>query len=213
MKDPGVHDDGTSGATSSALLDRVQRQEQSAWERLVSLYSPLVYHWCLRYGLQRADVEEVCQDVFLAVARSIGKFRHGGERDTFRGWLHTITRNKILDHVPPPGGRGAGGSDAQDRLLQVPVEGPGEPDSNSADRDLGIVYHRAVELIEVEFEPNTRRAFWLVVAGRRAADVAAELGMSVGAVYIAKSRILRRLRDEFGDLLEERASDETEAPE
>jgi len=184
------------------LLERVRRQDRSAWERLVSLYTPLVYHWCLRHGLQRADAEEVCQEVFLAVARGIDSFRHDREGDTFRGWLRTITRSKVRDHVTPPGGRGAGGSDAQGRLLHVPAAEPGETDDSARAEETGLVYRRAVELIETEFEPKTRRAFWLVMGGRRAADVAAELHMSRGAVYIAKSRVLKRLRDEFAELLE-----------
>lgn len=200
MKDPGVPDDDGESGTSPSLLERLRRRDQSAWQRLVSLYTPLVYHWCLRHGLQRADAEEVCQEVFLAVARGIGNFRHDREGDSFRSWLRAITRSKVRDHVGPPGGRGAGGSDAQGRLLQVPAPDPGETDDALAE-ETGLVYRRAVELIESEFEPRTRRAFWLVMGGRPAADVAAELNMSRGAVYIAKSRVLKRLRDEFGEVL------------
>src|SRR5262249_48830287 len=98
MKDPGVLGDSKGSATSLTLLERVRRRDQAAWERLVSLYTPLVYHWCLRHGLQPADAEEVSQEVFLAVARGIGDFRHDREGDSFRGWLRTITRNKVCDH-------------------------------------------------------------------------------------------------------------------
>jgi len=201
MKDSGVNPEEAASPTSSALLERVRRQEQSAWERLVSLYTPLVYQWCLWARLQPADAEEVSQEVFLAVARSIRDFHHDREGDTFRGWLRAITRNKIHDHAPAPGTRGTGGSDAQERLSQV-ASNPLLDESGEADaREANILYRRAIEMIEAEFEPPSRRAFWLVLAGQRPADVAAELGMSTAAVYIAKSRILKRLRDEFGDLL------------
>jgi RNA polymerase sigma-70 factor (ECF subfamily) len=198
MKDPGVLGDSEGSGTSLTLLERVRRSDQAAWERLVSLYTPLVYHWCLRCGLQPADAEEVSQEVFLAVARGIGDFRHDREGDSFRGWLRTITRNKVCDHRPPPGGQGVGGSDVQGRLLQVPAGA----EEGSEVEEAGMVYRRAVELIEAEFEPSSRRAFWLLLGGRRPADVAADLGLSTGAVYIAKSRILKRLRDEFRELLE-----------
>jgi RNA polymerase sigma-70 factor, ECF subfamily len=202
MKDGSVRDDGAASGTSLTLLERARQGDSSAWKRLVALYTPLVFYWSTRGGLQPADAEEICQDVFLAVARKIHSFRHDRAGDTFRGWLRTIMRNKIKDHVAPPGGRGAGGSDAQGQLLQLPATAPDEPGEDEQAEEMGIVYRRAVELIEEEFEPNTRRAFWLVVAGRPTADVAAELHMSRGAVYIAKSRVLKRLRDEFGDLLE-----------
>lgn len=184
--------------TSLTLLDRVRRKDQEAWDRLVSLYAPLVLHWCLRAGLQAADAEDAVQDVFLAVARHIGDFRHDRDGDTFRGWLRTIMRNRLRDRAAQRGEVAAGGSEARDQLAQVPS--PSEEDSE--DGEVNLVYRRAVELVESEFEPRTRRAFWLMVSGRRAAEVAAELEMSVGAVHTARSRVLKRLREEFAGLLD-----------
>lgn len=189
--------DETQSRTSPTLLERVRRKDQEAWEQLIRLYGPLVCHWCLRGGLQPADAEEVCQEVFLAVARAIGEFRHDREGDTFRGWLRVITRNRIRDRAPPAGGAGEGGSEAHERLVQLPAPSPEE-----ADAEVNDVYRRAVELVECAFEPPTRRAFWLLISGRRAADVADELHMSVGAVHAAKSRVLKRLREEFAGLLD-----------
>jgi RNA polymerase sigma-70 factor (ECF subfamily) len=204
VKDSGVQSDGASeGWTSLTLLDRIRQRDQQAWERLVGLYSPLVYHWCRQAGLQPADAEEVGQEVFLAVARGIATFHHDRAGDTFRGWLRTITRNKVLDHRTPPGGKGAGGSDAQQRLQRLPSAEPAtENDADSEHAEKAILYRRAVELIESSFEPSTRRAFWLVMSGRKAKDVAAELGLSATAVYVAKSRVLHRLREEFAGLLD-----------
>jgi RNA polymerase sigma-70 factor (ECF subfamily) len=189
--------------TSTSLLARVRVQDQAAWERLVTLYSPLVFRWCQRAGLQPVDAADVGQEVFAAVARNIQNFRHDRPGDTFRGWLFTITRNKLRDRLPlPPGGAGAGGSDAQRQLAQVPAEESGESEED-ADDERKLLYRRAVDLISGEFEPRTWQAFWRVaVDGQRPEDVAGDLRMTVNAVYLAKSRVLRRLREEFALLID-----------
>ncbi len=88
--------------TPLSLLYKIQRGENAAWERLLSLYTPLVYYWCTVAKLQIADAEEVTQEVFLAVARGIGSFHRDQDGDTFRGWLRTITRTKIAEHWVRP---------------------------------------------------------------------------------------------------------------
>jgi RNA polymerase sigma-70 factor (ECF subfamily) len=189
-------------STSFSLLERIGREDKEAWERFVSLYTPLVYYWCEIARLQMTDVEEVAQDVFAAVFRFVKDFHHEQEGGTFRGWLRRITINKIHDHRPPPGGRGHGGTDAQMQLGELAAPEPLElADASLEAAEKNILYNRAVELIELSFEPNSRRAFWLLIAGRTGKDVAAELGMSTGAVFAAKARILKRLREEFGELL------------
>jgi RNA polymerase sigma-70 factor (ECF subfamily) len=189
-----------------SLLQRVRTRDPAAWERLVALYGPMVYGWCLRSGLQPADAADVGQDVFAAVARAIDGFRHDHEGDTFRGWLFTITRNKIRDRPQRPGGTGAGGTDAQRRLAELPSEQPDEfipmADSDRVTEKKALC-RRAVELIRVEFEPRTWEAFWRAFVDMQApADIAAGLGLSVNAVYLAKSRILRRLREEYAALVD-----------
>jgi RNA polymerase sigma-70 factor, ECF subfamily len=204
MKDPGVNlNEGPPDETPLSLLEKVRRQEHEGWQRFVSLYTPLVWHWCKLCKLQQADREEVTQEVFWAVARGIGKFHRDQEGDTFRGWLRKITKNKINDHAPPPGGIGAGGNEAQRRLLDIESPDPlAEASADARAVEDNILNTRAVELIESSFEPNTRRAFWLLIAGRSAKEVSAELHMSLTAVYIAKAKILKRLREEFAELLE-----------
>jgi RNA polymerase sigma-70 factor, ECF subfamily len=185
---------------------RVQINDPAAWERLVSLYSPLVYRWCRQAGLQSADAADVGQEVFRAVARKIVDFRRERLGDTFRGWLRTITRNKVRDRLRQQrvGETGAGGAEAQRQLLQLPFE-EGQAEGEAADaQEATLLYRRAVELLRQEFEERTWQAFWRVAVGDEApADVAAALGMTVNAVYLAKSRVLRRLREEFADLVEE----------
>ena len=191
--------------TSLSLLDRVRSKDQAAWERLVSLYAPLVEWWCRQYQLQDADTADVRQKVFMAVAGRIDEFRRDPASGSFRGWLHTITRHKIYDHWRTEAPKAAtGGSDAYERLLQL---SPGEaidPAAGSEAEEQGILYRRAVQLITTDFEDTTRKAFWMVVVDDRPpAEVAQELGISANAVYLAKARVLSRLREEFAGLIDQ----------
>jgi RNA polymerase sigma-70 factor, ECF subfamily len=194
---------GPVGQTSLGLLQRARAGESAAWNRLVALYTPLAGHWCRAYGLQPADVEDVLQEVFLAVARKLPDFRAGPEGGvSFRAWLRVIAANKVRDHWrgKEPG---AGGSDAQQRLEQVPDVFPADSDDGTDEAEKRMLYQRALELIATEFSETTWQAFWrFFVTGRSAADVAEELGITVNAVYLAKGRVIGRVRAEFGGLLE-----------
>jgi RNA polymerase sigma-70 factor (ECF subfamily) len=194
-----------STGTSRSLLERVKANEPTAWERLVALYAPLVMHWCRRWNLQDEDSADVFQEVFLAVATHIATFRKNGARDTFRGWLRTITRNKVLDHFRRLGrdAGGVGGTDANLRLAQLPDSEPSEEESSADQEAENSLFRRALDLIRGEFEERTWQAFWrTTVEGRVPKDVADELKMSPGAVRVAKCRVLQRLREELGDALE-----------
>jgi RNA polymerase sigma-70 factor (ECF subfamily) len=194
-----------SSGTPRSLLQRIRAGEPAAWEALVALYAPLVYHWCRRWDLQEQDVADIVQEVFQAVVTHIGTFRAGRPGDTFRGWLRTIVRNKVHDHFRRLGREpgGVGGTDAQLRLAELPQPEAGEAglaDDPEAERRL---FHRCLELIRGEFEERTWQAFWrTAVDSRSTKDVAAELGMSPGAVRVAKCRVLQRLREALGDLME-----------
>ena len=190
----------SSGGTSRGLIEAARARDPAAWERMVALYAPLVLHWCRQWGLQEEDAADVFQDVFHAVAAHIAGFRKNSARDTFRGWLRTITQNKVNDAFrrrrrEPPG---VGGSEAQAQLTQLPEPTP--LDGDDSDVAVSALLRRGLDLIRGEFEPKTWQAFWLTaVEGRAANDVAAELGMSGGAVRVAKSRVLHRLRAALGD--------------
>ena len=170
---------------------------------MVALYAPLVIRWCRGWGLRDEDAADVFQEVFQSVAAHLSAFRRTRTGDTFRGWFGTITRNKVCDlhrrrEREPPG---VGGSEARHFLAQVPQEPPAE-EVSTADAAEAEVLHRALELIRDDFEPRTWAAFWqTAVEGRAAGDVAADLGMRPGAVRVAKSRVLHRLREDLGDLL------------
>ncbi len=195
-----ANESGAQGSTSRSLLLRLRSDEKEAWERFVRLYGPLVQHWCTRAGVREGD--DVAQEVFQAVARHIGGFRREGAGQTFRGWLHAITRSKVADHhrkqAKEP--QAAGGSEIQMRFAQIPSPEPQDP-SDAAVHD-GVLL-RALEQIRGHFQEQTWTAFWrIVVDGLSAPDVARELGMSPGAVRVAKSRVLQRLREELGELIE-----------
>lgn len=189
----------SSTGTSRGLLARARDRDAAAWERVVSLYGPLVLHWCRGWGLPDDDAADVFQDVFQAVAAHLGGFRRGRSGGTFRGWLRAITRNKVSDHFRRRGPVAVGGSEAGYALTQVPEDEPADASASGDPAAAGVV-RRALELIRDEFEPRTWEAFWrTAVDGRPPRDVAAELGMTPGAVRVAKSRVLQRLRAELGD--------------
>jgi RNA polymerase sigma-70 factor (ECF subfamily) len=191
----------TSTGTSRSLIDAARVRDPAAWERMVTLYAPLVLHWCRQWGLRDDDAADVFQDVFQSVAAHLATFRKDASRGTFRGWLRTITRNKVNDvfrrRRREPAG--VGGSEAQAQLTQLPEPIPPD-DEPPSDAAVAALLRRALELIRGEFESRTWQAFWLTaVEGRAPKDVADDLGMSPGAVRVAKSRVLHRLRAELGD--------------
>jgi RNA polymerase sigma-70 factor, ECF subfamily len=190
-----------SRRTSRSLLQRAREKEPDAWQRLVVLYDPLVRHWCRRGGVAAQDIEDVVQEVFARAYAALGAFRHSAPSDTFRGWLHGLTRHRILEHFRRVRRQIAavGGSDAQDMFLNQP-DLLIEPDEE--ERTLcGRLYRRALEFIRGEFEARTWQMFWRsVIDNLSTAAVAAELGTSPAAVRQARSRILRRLREEAAEL-------------
>jgi RNA polymerase sigma-70 factor (ECF subfamily) len=203
IDNPNESDDGPqSTATFRGLLERVKVDDEAAWHRLIDLYAPLVYRWCRRDGLPEQDAADVFQDVFQSVAVHIADFRKEKQGDTFRGWLRTITRNKVRDQFRRSRRQpaGEGGSEALLRLSALPEALPPDGDDSSEEEADGGLFGQALSLIRSEFEPRTWQAFWLTaVEGRSPDDISGELAMSPGAVRVAKSRVLRRLREELGE--------------
>ncbi len=167
-----------------------------------------MFHWCRRSGLKREDAADVFQEVFASVAGGIDRFEQNSSRGTFRGWLRTITRNSIHDHFRKAADRpaAAGGTDAQQRLARVPdvlADNAIESDEEES-HETSSLLHRGLELVKGEFEPRTWEAFWrATVEQERTADIATDLGITANNVRQAKSRVLRRLRQELGDLGEQ----------
>lgn len=189
-------------ATSRTLLERVRRNDQEAWYRLLYLYAPLVHYWCQTWGVTGADSDDIRQEVFQSVATGLEGFRHDHPGATFRGWLRTITHRKFLDHCRKRERQtgAAGGTDFHRQLAAVPA--PDELPDEDPPEEVKQLHHRALELVRGEFEEKTWQAFWrCAVDGRPPADVGTDLEMTPAAVRQAKSRVLRRLKEELGDLL------------
>jgi RNA polymerase sigma-70 factor, ECF subfamily len=187
--------------TSLTLLQRLQSNDADAWERLVRLYRPLVVYWCGRSGVSGADADDVVQEVFQTAAAKLPEFRRDRPGDTFRGWLRGITRNLLLAHGRKLARQtvGTGGTDAHLRLNEI-----AEPEATDEDPPAAVneLYLRALEQVRGEFEERTWKAFLrTAVDGRTAVEAAAEFGLTSAAVRQAKSRVLRRLRQELGELI------------
>jgi RNA polymerase sigma factor (sigma-70 family) len=168
-----------------------------AWEKFVRQYGPVVYGFARKWGLQDADAADITQEVLWSVARYIGKMEYDPARGTFRGWLSTVTRNKIFNFLADRRKRSlaCGCRINQERLDAVPDESA-HPELEWELEYRRLLSARAMGLIKHRFQLNTWKAFWATaVEGRRAADVGAELGMAPGAVYVAKCRVRARLRD------------------
>src|SRR5262249_16249489 len=167
-------------------------------------FYPVVRRWGQRAGLQADDAADVAQEVFRVLARHITRFQRG-EGTSFRAWLWGITRRELLSHhrqrkQQPVAG---GGTEAQRRIDEIP--GPAEEAPSAAEmaEDRADLVRRALQLLRSEFEERTWTAFWrAAIQGDAPVDIAADLGITANAVYLAKARVLRRLREEFDDLLE-----------
>jgi RNA polymerase sigma factor (sigma-70 family) len=186
--------------TRVTLLNRLRDGKDSdAWREFIHLYGPVVYGFARNRGLQDADAADLMQEVLRSVVRNADKMDYDPKRGTFRGWLYTVTRNKIYNFLNGQKNRprGIGDSTAQERLESIPDRAD-EPDSQwdlEYQRQLSA---KAMDRVRHEFHKATWQAFWgTAVEGRSAADVGTELNMSIGAVYVAKSRVLARLREEI----------------
>ncbi len=203
MTDANVELIGDRGQTSTTLLIRIKAKDEEAWRRFVHLYGPLVHRWCRRFGLQEADTADVVQEVLRTVAESIDGFHHDRSGDSFRGWLRAVTRSRILDYLRRKARAtdGVGGSEAQARFLAIQA-GPEDADSSDED-DRAILVRRVVDMVLGHCKEESRQAFLrVVIGGQHPVDVARDLGMTANAVYLAKSHILRRIREEFATLVD-----------
>jgi RNA polymerase sigma-70 factor (ECF subfamily) len=193
--------------TPRSLFERLCQPgaRQADWDRLVAIYAPLLRGWLLRYPLQGADAEDVIQEVLGVVVRKLPQFRHNGQGGAFRSWLRSVLVNEVRSFYrrrqshPEP-------TDPQDEaspllLLEQP---DGELTRRWDEEHDRHVMARLMDLVRPEFTATTWQAFeQAVVQGRLAAEVAAELGLSPNAVWIARSRVMRRLREEARGLVEE----------
>jgi RNA polymerase sigma-70 factor (ECF subfamily) len=145
------------------------------------------------------------QETFRALAASIGRFCREGGKNSFRGWLWGITRKQVANFRRRQKAWlvGTGGTEAQKQLAQLPEESEDEQSFVRPADERTLLLRRALGLLQAEVEPRTWQAFWrVVVEGQAPLQVAADLGLTTNAIYLLKARLLRRLRDEFGHLLD-----------
>jgi RNA polymerase sigma-70 factor (ECF subfamily) len=192
-------------ATPVSLLDRLcGAPDAAAWQRLLDLYTPVLHAWLNRHALQPSDRDDLTQEILAIVVKEVPAFRHSGRAGAFRAWLRTITVHclrrfwRSARYRP----RTPGGVDFEDYLRQL--EDPNSAPSRLWDREHDQhLLRRLLDLLERDFQPTTWQAFCrLVLQGQPAEHVAADLGMTVNAVLIAKCRVLQRFRQESRDLLD-----------
>ena len=191
---------GLLGSTSGSLIARMKRHEPDAWRKLSDIYTPLVYGWARRGGLIDADAADASQEVFYSVYRHLADFNSQNQNSSFRAWLWTITRNQVRLFYRQRGDtpRAQGGTDSVRQLNEYPdwIDNDEEPVTSS---ELRALLQRTLVVIRSDFDDRTWKAFWrLTVEGHATTDIAAELGISPGAVRQAKYRVLCRLREDMG---------------
>ena len=191
--------------TSLSLLERLrQSPKNEGWNRLADLYTPLIRAWLRRYDVQDSDADDLVQEVLLAVAKDLDKFEHAGQPGAFRGWLKAILVNRLRkfwrSRDRRPQARGDSEIDARLAQLDDPTSEMSQIWNREHDR---YVLRQLLALAEPHFEPVTWKAFCRVaLEGAKPNVVAVEMGISLNAVCLAKSRVTRRLRQESEGLIE-----------
>ena len=189
----------TEPVTRPSLLARIRDLSDSqAWAQFVESYAPVVLGYALRHGLQEADADDLAQEVFRAVARAAPELRYDPARGRFRAWLFTVTRNKLRNLLAAQKRDRCDNGDSRGAGFLARQPAPAE-EADLWDRECRRqLFRRAAEQVQGQFEETTWKAFWRVaVEGGEPAAVARQLGISLGAVYIAKSRVLKCLREQI----------------
>ncbi len=186
--------------TRATLLIRLRdASDQDAWRLFASIYTPLVYRYALKNGLQDADAADVAQETMCNVVRVIRDFEYDPNRGSFRGWLLTMVRNSLRKRHRQSKHQALGSGDTQVQSMLQQSPDPSSHSDEAWDREYELwLFHKAAKWIKDEFQSKTWGAFWkTTVDGQEIAEVASELAMSPGAIYIARSRVLARIRSEI----------------
>jgi RNA polymerase sigma factor (sigma-70 family) len=182
---------------ASLLVQLRDGTNHGAWQEFMKMYGPVVYGFARKRGLQDADAADLMQDVLRSVSTAIGRLNYDRSQGTFRGWLFTITRNRVFNFLSARRLRPQGSGDTStNRMLdsQAAVSDGADVWELEYQRRLASL---AMDRVKKEFQETTWQAFWLTaVEGNSAADVSKQIGMSTGAIYVAKSRVLARLKEE-----------------
>lgn len=187
----------TPDTRPSLILRLRDARDQRAWTEFWQVYEPLVLRIVRRRGIQEADAREIAQEVLVAVSKAIDRYEMDPLQGSFRGWLSTITRNLVVNFLIRQSRhpRASGDSVLQEWLESVPA--PTNEESQFFDREEKLQMFRwAADQARSEFHETTWTAFWeTAVNGRTPVDVARQLDVAVGVVYVSRSRVMKRLRE------------------
>lgn len=193
----------TPSTHASLLLKLRDPRDHEAWMKFVVLYEPVIYRLLKKSGLQEADALEVMQELLLAVSRSVERWVPGQEHGSFRGWLRRVTRNLVVNWLRRRKRQLVTTSLDLDSL-SIGDEPVASDETREFDGELRrSLFHNASDRVRLEVQAQTWQAFWdVTVVGREVGEVAAELGMTAGAVRVAKCRVISRLREAIDKLKE-----------
>jgi len=183
--------------TRPSLLLRLRDwQDQQAWTQFVEVYAPLIYGYLRKRGLQDADAADLTQSCLRQVASHVGSLDYDPRRDSFRGWLFTIVRNKLRDFRDQPRRLYQGSGDSQVQRLLENTTSPEVDEAGEWEREYQTsLLAWAAEQVRPQVQETTWQAFWqTAVEGKSGKEVAGQLGMTTAAVYLARSRVMARLR-------------------
>ncbi|MEM8669067.1 MAG: sigma-70 family RNA polymerase sigma factor [Planctomycetota bacterium] len=193
-----------SPATRATLLLRLRdAQDTDAWSQFVRDYGPMLYRFLRGRGLQDADATDLVQDVMRSVGMSISRLDYDRQKGGFRAWLFTITRNKLYSYFEKQSRteNGGGNTDRFEQLNNTPADNDELSDEWELEYQRQLAA-RAMETIRQSADPKTWAAFQLTaIEGIAAAEAGETLGMSAGAVYVARSRVTAKLREEVQNLM------------
>lgn len=190
--------------THPSLIVRLKDpRNERAWEEFLCIYEPFLNQLVRRRGTPERHVLDVTQQVLLAIARSVNGWSDDGRAASFRRWLGRVARNVVIKFMTHERRQvtGQGGTDFSERLRHAPDVATDDRGQQEYEREL-IVW--AADLVRSEFRETSWRAFWATqVEGRGVAEVAAELGVSSGSIYMSRSRILARIRTKVAEILDD----------
>ena len=190
--------------TNKSLLDRAQQGQAVAWERLTAIYQPMIFAYLLNQGVAQQETEDLTQDILLTMVRKVKDFDHSGRPGSFRAWLRVLALNRVRKFWQS---RSNILTARQGQTLVDLSQSLEDPESDlarewDAEHDR-YVYRRLLEIVGQDFEPNTVTIFRrMVIENASGPELAQELNMSLAAVYGAKARVVKRLREESEGLLE-----------
>jgi RNA polymerase sigma-70 factor (ECF subfamily) len=180
--------------------------DRAAWDQFVDQYAPRIFHWCRRHQLQEQDAADVTQDVLYKLVRAMESFQYDANRGTFRAWLSTVTTNAIRDLVKSRQRPGRGSGDTIMVQVMASIEDEKAVDALTDAIEAGYrqeLLHEAEQKIRQRVQERTWRAYQMAAVEQRPPlEVAEELEMRVAEVYVAKSRVLKMLREEVQSLEE-----------